>query len=110
LLREAGVDALHAAEVGLSSEADRDIIAWCRLNGAVAVTLDADFHALIALSGETTPSSVRIRIQGLGGPEVAQIISEVLRTRGEALSAGALITVQAGRLRVRRLPIARKHT
>jgi predicted nuclease of predicted toxin-antitoxin system len=110
LLREAGVDAVHASEVGLSTADDRDIIAWCRTNGAVAVTLDADFHALIALSGETTPSTVRIRIQGLAGPEVAGIILSVLETRGEALAAGALVTVQPGRLRVRHLPIARRTT
>jgi len=48
------VEAAHASELGLSSADDRDIIAWCRTNGAVAVTLDADFHALIALSGEDT--------------------------------------------------------
>ena len=101
---------MHASELGLSSAEDRDIIAWCRANGAVAVTLDADFHALIALSGETTPSTVRIRIQGLKGPEVAGIIASVLETRGEALAAGALVTVQPGRLRVRRLPIARRPT
>ena len=110
LLREAGVDAVHASELGLSSAEDRDIIAWCRAYGAVAVTLDADFHALIALSGETTPSTVRIRIQGLKGPEVAGIISSGLETQGEALAAGALVTVEPGRLRVRPLPIARRPT
>ena len=104
------MDAVHASELGLSSAEDRDVIAWCRAYGAVAATLDADFHALIALSGETTPSTVRIRIQGLKGPEVAGIISSVLETQGEALAAGALVTVQPGRLRVRPLPIARRPT
>lgn len=55
VLREAGIEAVHAYEVGLSSAADTEIIAWCRENGAVVVTLDADFHAHIALSGETAP-------------------------------------------------------
>jgi predicted nuclease of predicted toxin-antitoxin system len=108
LLRDAGVDAVHTSETGLASADDRDVIGWCRANAAMVVTLDADFHALIALSGETTPSTVRIRIEGLAGPEVARIISTVLETQGEALAAGALITVQPGRLRVRRLPIARR--
>ena len=56
LLREGGVDAVHAAEVGLSSATDADIVAWCRAREAVLVTLDADIHALVALSGLTTPS------------------------------------------------------
>ena len=107
LLREAGVDAVHASEAGLSSADDAEIVAWCRVRGAVAVTLDADLHALIALSGQTTPSTIRMRVQGLKGPEMARILSNVLESRGDALAAGALITVQPGRLRVRRLPITR---
>jgi predicted nuclease of predicted toxin-antitoxin system len=30
LLREAGVDAIHASEVGLSAAADAEIVTWCR--------------------------------------------------------------------------------
>ena len=108
LLREAGADARHAAEVGLSSASDADIVQWCRQNAAVAVTMDADFHAIIALSGETVPSAIRIRIQGLKGPAVAQLLLDILSTRKDQLAEGALITVQRGRLRLRRLPIARK--
>jgi predicted nuclease of predicted toxin-antitoxin system len=107
LLREAGVDAIHASEAGLSSVDDVELLAWCRAHGAVAVTLDADLHALVALSGLTTPSTIRIRVQGLKGPEMARVLSDVLETRRDALAAGALVTVQPGRLRVRRLPITR---
>src|SRR2546426_46744 len=56
ILREAGVDTVHAGEVGLSMAQDR-------ANEAVVVTLDADFHAQIALSGETSPSAIRFRLQ-----------------------------------------------
>lgn len=108
LLREAGVDAVHASDVGLSSADDRDILAWCGQSGAVAVTLDADFHAWIALSGDTAPSAIRIRVQGLKGPAVAQLLLDILGTRTDELAAGALVTAQRGRLRLRRLPIARK--
>ena len=110
LLREAGVDATHASEVGLSSAADAEIVAWCRVHGVVVVTLDADLHALVALSGQTTPSTIRIRVQGLKGSEVARVLLNVLETRRDALAAGALVTVQPGRLRVRRLPITREVT
>jgi len=55
LLRKAGVDALHVADLEMSSADDADIL-WCRDHGAIAVTLDADFHASIALSGESAPS------------------------------------------------------
>jgi hypothetical protein len=60
---------------------------------------------LVALSGLTTPSTIRIRVQGLKGPEVARLLSDVLESRRDVLAAGALVTIRAGRLRVRRLPI-----
>ena len=77
LLRERGVDAVHASEVGLGSARDADVVAWCRAQGAIAVTLDADIHALIALSGLTTPSTIPIRVQGLNGAEMARLLVDV---------------------------------
>ena len=71
------------------------------------MTLDADIHALVALSGLTTPSTIRIRVQGLKGPAMARVLLDVFESRRDALAAGALVTVHAGRLRVRRLPITR---
>lgn len=92
----------------MAAAADAAILTWCRENGAVAVTLDADFHAAIALSGEAVPSAIRLRVQGLKGPETARLLLDILTTREAQLTAGALITVQHGRLRLRTLPVARK--
>ena len=108
LLREAGIDAIHVADLGMSSAEDGHILAWCRENAAVAVTLDADFHAAIALSGETAPSAIRLRVQGLKGPEVARLLVEIMASREAQLAAGLWSPVQHGRLRLRRLPIASK--
>jgi len=108
LLREAGRDTVHAGEVGLSSADDRVIVDWCLANGATVVTLDADFHTLIALSGGTAPSAIRIRIQGLKGPAVARLLLDALKVHEGELVAGALVTLQPNRLRLRRLPISRK--
>ena len=105
LLRAAAVDALHASEVGLSTAPDSDILEWCRANAAIAVTLDADFHSQIALSGLAVPSVIRIRQQGLRGGDVARLLREILENYRESLSSGALISVKSGRLRLRRLPI-----
>lgn len=108
LLREAGRDAVHASEVGLSSADDATVLRWCLANGATIVTLDADFHTLIALSGERAPSAIRIRTQGLKGAAVARLLLNMTEVHGEALRAGALITLRSGRLRLRHLPIARR--
>lgn len=71
----------------------------------IVVTLDADFHALMALSDATTPSVIRIRIEGLRAKELTALVQAVLHQAEAALAAGALVTVQEGRIRIRRLPL-----
>ena len=61
----------------------------------------------MALSGATSPSVIRIRIESLRGEEVARLVQEVLSLCTDQLEAGALVSVQQGRLRLRRLPLIR---
>jgi predicted nuclease of predicted toxin-antitoxin system len=56
LLRERGWDVQHVSERGMSRAEDSAIIALARLEQRMVVTLDADFHALLAVSGATGPS------------------------------------------------------
>jgi len=58
-------DVFHTREVELATAEDVDILQWCREQARILITLDADCHALLALSGATSPSVVRIRIEGL---------------------------------------------
>ena len=69
------------------------------------MTLDADFHALMALSGETEPSVIRIRRQGLKGPALVEMILEVISVCGPDLDSGALVTVRRDAIKVHKLPI-----
>jgi predicted nuclease of predicted toxin-antitoxin system len=105
ILRDRGLDTVHASEVGLSRADDSDILRWCVENEAVAVTLDADFHARIALSRRVAPSAIRFRIQGLKGPDVAQSLIGLEGAYSKELESGALMTVQKHGVRIRRLPI-----
>jgi predicted nuclease of predicted toxin-antitoxin system len=105
ILREKGFDVVHTSEVGLSTSDDPEILGWCVGNGAIAVTLDADFHALIALSRRAAPSAIRLRIQGLKGPDVARLLEALALAHSDELESGALITVQRHGARIRRLPV-----
>lgn len=69
------------------------------------VTLDADFHALLALSNAHSPSVIRLRIEGLKGIEAAHLIQRVLERAANEVQAGAVVTVTAMGVRVKRLPI-----
>jgi predicted nuclease of predicted toxin-antitoxin system len=107
VLRNAGFDAVHTGEIGMARAEDAAILEEARRSGRVVVTLDADFHALMALSGDASPSVIRIRIERLRGQQVADLVQDVLSQCGKQLEAGALVSVQQGRLRLRRLPLIR---
>lgn len=51
LLIERRFDALHVTETGLTATADEEILAWARAQGRIVVTLDADFHTILATTG-----------------------------------------------------------
>jgi predicted nuclease of predicted toxin-antitoxin system len=106
VLRSRGMDVFHAREVGLAATEDRDILQWCRMNDRTVVTLDADFHALLALAGSSTPSVIRIRIEGLRDAELADLISGVIDAVRDDLERGAAVTVNAKSIRLRALPLA----
>ena len=105
LLREAGIDTVHVGEIGFSTAADADILKHARLESQVVVTLDADFHSLLAHSGEASPSVIRIRIEGLRADPLSKLLQTVCAQTEEELEQGAAVTVQSGRIRIRRLPM-----
>jgi len=72
-LRARGLDCLHVREVGLASAADSIVLEFARKEGRVYVTLDHDFHRLLAESGAVRPSVILIRAQGLRYVGVADL-------------------------------------
>jgi len=70
----------------------------------VVVTLDADFHAILAVSGAQGPSVIRMRLQGLGAPKVVEVVRKVLASFEEELKGGSLITVKPLKTTCHRLP------
>ncbi len=72
LLRDAGIDTIHLGEIEMSAAEDAEIIQRAREEGRVVVTLDADFHTLLALDEATSPSVIRIRIERLRAPALSR--------------------------------------
>jgi predicted nuclease of predicted toxin-antitoxin system len=108
LLRAQGVDGVHTEELGLARASDREILARARREQRAVVTLDADFHTLLAHSGESTPSVIRLRIEGLSAEGVAALVPQVLQslTGRESLAPGIVASVSdAAPVRVRALPL-----
>lgn len=93
-LRREGFDCAHVGELGMSKASDPEILTHSREAGSIVVTLDADFHTILTVSGAATPSVIRIRIEGLGASEVAQVIRNVIRDYPAELRMGCMITVK----------------
>ena len=106
-LRKSGLEAEHASDIDLSTADDHTILEHALEHGQIVVTLDADFHAQLALSGAAGPSVIRIRIEGLRAEQLANLLVRVLEQAGDDLKSGAMVTVTESSLRVRRLPLVR---
>jgi predicted nuclease of predicted toxin-antitoxin system len=104
-LQALGIAAEHVGDLGMAAATDEAILIAARVRTAVVVTLDADFHALLARSRATTPSVVRVRVEGLKAAELATLLSQVVTIAAAELEAGAAASVTAHRVRVRLLPI-----
>jgi predicted nuclease of predicted toxin-antitoxin system len=106
-LRKEGIEALHVGQVGLASASDATILDFARQEHEVLVTLDADFHALLALSEGNKPSVIRIRIEGLRAEDHARLLAHVLSACKADLERGSMVTVTEKGIRVRQLPLLR---
>ena len=105
LLRELGLDCTHVGEVGMSRATNQEILAWAVGQNATVVTLDADFHTILAVSGATAPSVVRLRRQGLNAAALVEIVRNVAAAFQAELERGSMVTVKANKITSHKLPI-----
>lgn len=85
--------------------ADDQILAWALENNAIVLTLDADFHTILAVSGASGPSVIRLRMQGLAAPEVVELVQNIFAGFETDLKHGSLVTVKTRKTTCHRLPI-----
>jgi predicted nuclease of predicted toxin-antitoxin system len=103
VLHQRGHVASHVLDIGLGT-ADDDVIAdEARAQGAVVITSDKDFGAVVTLSGYDSPSVITLRLDNPNAREQIATLEGLL----DALPAGGLdhclITVERGRYRRRSL-------
>lgn len=105
ILRASGWDTLHVGEIGMGASSDGRILEQAVADRRVVVTLDSDFHAPVAVAGGRESSVIRIRREGLRGPELAPLAIEVVTVAERALLEGALVSVTEKSIRMHRPPI-----
>ncbi|MFN7138720.1 MAG: DUF5615 family PIN-like protein [Limisphaerales bacterium] len=104
-LRQLGWDAVHTREIGLASAEDTVILHRAAEEDRIVVTLDSDFHQLLAMNGARKPSVVRVRIEGLSFQELAELLHRELNTRVSLLMDGIVASIHPKGIRIRRLPL-----
>ena len=78
---------------------DEQILALAHREGRVLVTLDKDFGELAVLHG--TAHCGILRLVGISARQQAAVCQQVLAAHGAELAVGAIVTAEAGRLRIR---------
>jgi predicted nuclease of predicted toxin-antitoxin system len=105
LLAGQGWESVHWSAVGNPRATDVVIMTWARTHGYVVFTHDLDFGTLLAVSGARGPSVVQARTHDITPSHLGPLLIATLREHTAELDAGALITIDEGRARVRILPI-----
>ena len=97
-LREAGHDTIWSGDWP-EDPGDQEILAQAYAEGRTLITLDKDFGELAIV--RALPHAGILRLVGLSALQQAEVALLVMETHGHDLAAGAIITAEAGRLRVR---------
>lgn len=103
-LRESGHDAFHWSEVGDGSAPDEDIASWANKSAAWVLTADRDFGALLFANAENGPSVVQLRAANLRVTVIGDAVAEAIEAAQADLEAGAFLTFDGSRARLRALP------
>ncbi len=109
-LEERGFDVCHVADIDHSRASNAEIMALALDQGRAIITLDSDFHRLLAISGASAPSVIRIRREGLRGSDVAGLVGHVLGQVGGQIERGAMVTVTERNIRLHQLPLRKVAT
>jgi predicted nuclease of predicted toxin-antitoxin system len=104
-LTEEGIQCVHWSAVGDPRAPDAQIMQWARENGFVLFTNDMDFGALLAGTRAKGPSVLQVRAKDTMPDVIGRDVVRVLHLREGAIDAGALVTIDRARARVRVLPI-----
>lgn len=105
-LRRLGHDVVRVSEVLPANASDATIVTFAAGQQRVILTQDLDFAGIIALGRRTHPSVVSLRLSSSRIERVNAVLAKVLPAVEAELIAGAVVSVEDTRTRLRRLPMA----
>ena len=88
-LAQWGHEAIHWSSVGKLDAEDVTILEWASDNGAVLLSCDLDFGAILAATGASGPSVIQIRGKDVLPEVIAERVAMVLSGLERELQQGA---------------------
>ena len=107
-LRAMGFESVHWSSVGDPRASDRELLEYAHAAGCVVFTNDLDFGTILAASAAASPSVIQVRAADLTPARLGPLVQNALAQYAEWLETGALITIEAARLRARILPLKKR--
>lgn len=104
-LGTAGHETVHWSTIGAANAPDAEVLLWAKEQGRILLTHDLDFGAILAATRGESPSVLQIRTEDPTPRHCAELVLGVLRRHADDLLAGALVSIDESRARVRLLPL-----
>jgi predicted nuclease of predicted toxin-antitoxin system len=104
-LAESDFEAVHWSDVGPGDALDIELMRWAAEHDHIVLTADLDFGALLAVVRHKRPSVVQLRSDNLSPSVIGEAALAAIRQSKEELLAGALMSVDIARARLRILPL-----
>lgn len=109
-LRRHGHDAVHLREEGLHRAPDEQVFSKALAEDRIVLSFDLDFGDLAVLTREPAARVILFRLENTRTMHVIERLETVLAVSSDALARGAVVIVEAGRQRIRYLPIGEAGT
>ena len=103
-LAKAGLQAHHWSDIGAGNASDAEIMSYARMHGFCVLTHDLDFATILALTNWDKPSVIQIRAGDTSPEAIGDVTLRALVQFASEIEAGAVLTIDPVRARVRILP------
>ena len=105
-LRNADHDVVHVRDIGLQSATDDEIFDVAARDDRVVVSEDTDFGTLLSLRDSAKPSVILLRhMPDRSASALIDILLANIASVEADLASGAIVVIEPGRIRLRRLPM-----
>ena len=104
-LLENEIEAIHWSRIGNAWAPDQEIFEYAFNNNYLIFTNDLDFGTILSKTKTRLPSIIQLRTLEVSIKTMGKILVKCLKENEAYFIEGALITIEADRLRIRSLPI-----